>query len=275
MIQDILGTLGFKEEEVKTYLSLLDAGPRTGGDLAKIMGSPRPTVYGYLESLSLAGLASQSMRRGVKIFAAEPGEKVRLLYRRKIEELKSKEKALDLIIPELEKRAGLSLFRPRMQFYEGQEGIQTLVQETWSYEGIETYTMWPIKSMRDIITPEFLHYHNKVRIRKNIFIRAIWQKDEALELSKNAPPDLGSNLAYKREIRLAPDAMKFRMGYWIFANKVAFISSRAESFGFLIESEELIQTLLAQHKMIWEISEPADIRPKGEKAFFEEVDAGD
>jgi predicted transcriptional regulator len=275
MIETILETLGFKDEEIKTYLSLLDSGPRSGGDLAKITGIARPTIYGYLERLALGGLVSQSQRRGVKIFAAEPGEKIRLLYQRKIEDLKKKQKALDGVIPELEKRAGLSLFRPRMQFFEGQEGIQTLMQDTWQYENIESYTMWPIKSMRDIITPDFLYYHNKMRIRRKMFIKAIWQRDQALELAKNAPPDLGSDLRYMREIRLAPEQMKFKMGYWIYANKVAFISSRAESFGFLIESEELIQTLLAQHKMIWEISEPSNIRPKGEKAFFEEVDAGD
>ena len=275
MLQDIFETLGFKEEEVKTYLSLLDAGPRSGGDLAKVMGAPRPTVYGYLERLVQGGLVSQSLRRGIKIFAAEPGEKVRVLYRRKIDDLRSREKALDLLIPELEKRAGMNLFRPRMQFYEGQEGIQALMQDTWEYEGIETYTMWPIQSMRNIITPDFLYYHNKIRIRKNIFIKAIWQRDQALDLAKNAPPDLGSNLRYLREIRLAPEQMKFKMGYWIYANKVAFISSRAESFGFLIESAELVEVLLAQHRMIWEISDASDIRPKGEALFFEDVEGRD
>ena len=68
MIQDIFDTLGFKEEEVKTYLALLDSGARTAGDLSKVMGAPRPTVYGYLEKLLAAGLVTQSMRRGVKIF---------------------------------------------------------------------------------------------------------------------------------------------------------------------------------------------------------------
>ena len=233
---------------------------------------PRPTVYGYLERLVNGGLVSQSIHRGVKIFAPEPTERIRLLYKKKIDDLRSKEKALETLIPELEKRSGLQLFKPKMQFFEGQDGIQNLMQDCWSYKDLETYTMWPIQSMRDVITPEFLHYHNVVRIRQNIYIKAIWQRDQAINLIETNPIDLGTGGRYLRDIRLAPPSMKFNLGYWIYANKVAFISSRAESFGFLIESAELIETLLAQHQTIWEISEDVLINPKGKNVFFEEVD---
>ncbi|MCC7305337.1 MAG: helix-turn-helix domain-containing protein [Alphaproteobacteria bacterium] len=270
MIQELLEILGFKEEEVKTYLALLDRGGCTAGDLAKFTGMPRPTVYGYLEKLTAQGLVSQGLRRGVKIFTPEPGEKIRVLYKRKIEELRAKEKLLDSVIPELEKRSGLNLLRPRMQFFEGQEGIQNLLLDILEYKDIKSYTMWPIMAMRDIITPDFLYYHNKIRIRRNITIRAIWQRDQTLSLG--APPDLGSGGRYLRDIRLAPESMKFKMGVWFYANKAAFISSRLESFAFLIESAEMIDLLRAQHDTIWGISQPIDINPKGAKQFFEEVD---
>jgi predicted transcriptional regulator len=55
MIQDIFDVLGFKQEEAKTYLALVESGPRTATELSKLVGAPRPTIYGYLERLLAAG----------------------------------------------------------------------------------------------------------------------------------------------------------------------------------------------------------------------------
>lgn len=269
MIEEIFKTLGFKEEETKTYLSLLDAGASSGGDLAKKMGAPRPTIYGYLDNLVEGGLITQSIQRGIKIFTAEPGDKIRLLYKRKIDELKSKEKALDNIIPELEKRAGMSLFKPKMQFFEGQSGVQNLMEDIFHYSDLETYVFWPIEFMLDILTAEFLQYHNKLRIQKNLSLKALWQREQAQNLRK--PPYLGTGKNYLREIRIAPYDMDFRMGCWFYANKAIYISSRAESFGFMIESTEMVELLTAQHNIIWPISEPFTINPKGADSFLKEV----
>src|ERR1700750_2470660 len=119
MINDIFQLVGFKEEEVKTYLFLLDRGACPAGDLAKHIKIPRPTLYGYLDRLVQGGLVSVSQKSGVKIYIPEPGDKIRRLYKRKIEELKDKEKSLDTILPALEKHAGATFLRPKMQFFEG------------------------------------------------------------------------------------------------------------------------------------------------------------
>ncbi|MCD8562733.1 MAG: helix-turn-helix domain-containing protein, partial [Alphaproteobacteria bacterium] len=100
MLQDIFDTLGFKEEESKTYLALIDSGPQTAGELSKITGQPRPTLYGYLEHLVREGLVMQSVKGGVKVFASEPPAKIRTLYRRRIMEMRKKEQSLDQILPE-------------------------------------------------------------------------------------------------------------------------------------------------------------------------------
>ncbi len=64
-------------------------------------------------------------------------------------------------------------------------------------------------------------------------------------------PYLGAGEEFLREIRLAPPAIDFSLGYWIYGNKVAFLSSREESFDFIIESSELCQTLKSQFEMVW------------------------
>lgn len=264
MIQEIFETLGFKEEEVKTYVSLLDVGPSSGGDLAKKMGMKRPTVYGYLDRLVAGGLVTQSVRRGVKIFVPEPSEKIRMLYRRKIDDLKSKEKALDTVIPELEKRTGLSLMRPRIHMFEGRDGMEVAIMDVLSHPGTKIFGFWSIKAAIEATSEELFWYHNKERISRDIYMDVIWPPEQTIDVKRY--PSLGVGEAFKREIRVAPEGFDSSMGYWIYANKVMFMSSRAERFGFIIESAELVEMMLNQHRMIWDLSKAitpsaADMKP--------------
>ncbi len=268
MIEKIFEKLGVKEEEAKLYKFLLSASPQTAGDLAKVSSLKRPSVYVYLENLIAIGLVIETIEGGVKHFVAEPVEKIRILYRQKIDELKLYETNMDKALSGLSDLAGIGQFKPRIKFFEGQEGVQNLLQDCWQYQNIEALTLWPILSFQDAISEDFLYYHNIMRIKQGITVKAIWENDQTM--SMKAPPHLGSGHRYLRDIRLAPADMKFEMGYWIYANKAAFVSSTAENFGFLIESAELIQMLKAQHSVIWNISQPIDITPKGADSFFEE-----
>ncbi len=273
MLQEIFETLGFKEEEIKTYLSLLDAGPSSGGDLAKKMGMPRPTIYGYLDKLVAGGLVVQALRKSVKIYAAEPGEQLRKLYRRKIDDLRSKEKALDNIIPDLEKRAGLSFMRPRFQIFEGRDGMETALQDHLSYENMEMLAFWSIKAAIEATSEEFFWYMNKERIKKNMFLKGIWPVQQSVDVKRY--PFMGVGPEFKREIRIAPQGVHASMGYWIYANKVLFSSSSKESVCFIVESAELVEMMSSQHKVIWDMSEPIHPKPQDMKPFLDDLYADD
>ena len=77
---------------------------------------------------------------------------------------------------------------------------------------------------------------------------------------------------FLREIRVAPKEMDFSMGYWVYGRKAAFISSRAESFGYVIESEELVQTLKSQFELIWRLSAPLKVDKASTRAFLKELE---
>ncbi len=267
MIKQIFEKLGLKEEETRIYLLLLDTGLLTAGEIAKKTAIKRPSVYVYLERLIKIGLVTQTMYEGAKHFTAEPVDKIHLLYRQKIDEFKLYESKIDQALADASKFSAIGQFKPHIKFFEGQEGVQNLLKDCWQYKDIEALTMWPIKSFQDALSEDFLYYHNMMRIKQGIVTKAIWDNQTK---TMDAPPHLGSGERYLREVRLAPPDMEFDMGYWIYANKAAFVSSKAENFGFLIESDELIQMLKVQHKVIWNISKPIDINPKGADLFFEE-----
>jgi hypothetical protein len=82
----------------------------------------------------------------------------------------------------------------------------------------------------------------------------VWPSSEVVSIEKF--PFMGWGDQFKREIRVAPESTTYELGYWIYANKVAFISSARESYGFLIQSEELAQTLTVQFELLWRESVP-------------------
>ena len=84
-------------------------------------------------------------------------------------------------------------------------------------------------------------------------------------------PYLGTGEKFLREIRIAPKDIGFSMGYWIYGNKVAFISSKKEAFGFIIESKELAEMLSSQFEVMWKLSKPIVTKLSDTESFLEEI----
>ena len=269
MILEIFTALGLREEDMKVYLNLLETAPSTAGTLVTRMGIPRVTLYGHLDRLCAHGCAKQAIKNNVKVFSAEPGEKLDILFTRRIEELQNKQKDLQTVLPELHAKTGMNLLNPVMQVFEGSEGVQTAMEDILLYPDRVTYAMWPMIAMLDALSAEFLRYHNIERIKRNITILSVWPKSRTADTRRF--PFLGSGDEFLRHIRLAPEEVDFSMGYWIYANKVVFISSRAESFGFSIESKELADLLKSQHQLVWNVSEPIDYDPAHGKPFLDDL----
>ncbi len=161
------------------------------------------------------------------------------------------------------------ILTPKFQLFEGKENVKNVIKDTLLYRNIETESYWPIRTMLDILGVDFFRYFNKERLKKNIYLRAIWPENQKVDIRKH--PYLGVGEDFLREIRLAPKNIDFEMGYWIYGNKVSFISSRKESFGFIIESAEFAEMMRSQFYSIWKTSKAVKIDPKYTDKFLKEV----
>ncbi len=253
MLAQIFTALNMSEDETKTYSALLEMGGGTASALAQKVGKPRPSLYGFLSRLHEKGLVTQTVKSGVKLFIAEPPAKIMLLFQERIDSLREQQKRYERLLPDLTHTPSTAFLNPKFHLYEGEGGLKHVLKDMLLYRDIETYAFWPIKAMIDVLSPEFFRYHNTERIKNNIRTRAIWPKHQVVDIRSH--PYLGVGEEFKREIRIAPEEINFSMGYWIYTNKVAFIASRNESFGFIIESRELVEMLRAQFEVVWRLSE--------------------
>ena len=61
------------------------------------------------------------------------------------------------------------------------------------------------------------------------------------------------------------------MGYWIYGNKIAFLSSIKECFGFTIESEEMVQMQRVQFEALWQLATPYNNENPQTKKFIKNL----
>jgi sugar-specific transcriptional regulator TrmB len=269
MLEQILKRLELDNEAVKTYLHLLEVGPTTASQLAKQLNIPRPSIYGFINRLEEKGLITESKNLAdVKVFTAEPPEKIKFLFEQKIEDLKKQENLYEQLLPELIDRK-LPYSVPNFQLFKGKEGVKHALKDALLYSNLQTYSYWPISDIIEVVSDEFLWWLNKERIKNNLAIKTIWPRSKAIDL--NTHPYMGVGEEMKREIRIAPKNVDFSMGYWIYGRKVMFISSKGEGFGCIIESPELVEMLLSQYMVLWEMSKPVTMKEGALEPFLEEL----
>lgn len=205
----------------------------------------------------------------MKLFSAQEPEKISFLFDQKIGDLRRKQEIYTTLLPILRAKRSSSLLKPTFQLFEGEEGMRNILKDMLLYHDMETQAFWPIKQMIDVLSPDFFRYLNTIRIENNLYTRAIWPQKQTVDVAEH--PYLGVGDAFRREIRVAPPEIDCSMGYWIYGNKVAFVSSRREAFGFIIESAELVEMLLAQFEIIWKLSKPLQVNAEATAAFLKEI----
>lgn len=268
MYQHIFEILGFKDIEARTYLCLLENGASTGGDIAKAMGLPRPTAYNYLEQLANGGLASRSLHKNVRIYTAEPPSRIKLLYDKKMNDLKAQESAVSHFVSHLEMLRPANT-HPRVQFFEGRAEVENALLDMLNYADITTRGFWSIHTALRAVSEDFFWYFNKERIKRNIFMKGIWPEYREDYIKRY--PFQGSATESLREIRVAPSKLQFSMSCRIYVNKVLAFSSEAENFCFMIESAEYAEMISGMHSVIWDISTPISSSNKDMQPFLSEL----
>jgi sugar-specific transcriptional regulator TrmB len=267
--EDVLRKLGLDPLETKGYAELHRRGAMSAGTLAKRLGVPRTTVYTMLERLSGKGLIKGSTKGGVKCYVAESPDTIGHIISQRLASLDTAHKEFLELLPELRQKSARTTGSPLLTVMEGQDGLQSLLRDMLHYGNIQTCAVWPIKKMMEVLSPEFFRFHNIERIKRDIYTRAVWPSTEVVSIEKF--PFMGWGKKFKREVRIAPESTTYELGYWIYANKVAFISSARESYGFLIQSEELAQTLTAQFELLWRESAPLKFNGSAVVDFLKSV----
>jgi sugar-specific transcriptional regulator TrmB len=265
MLIPALQIIGLSEDEIKIYLELLESGQATAGELAKRLGIVRPTVYNYLQKMTDKGVVERSLKHGIRSFSAQSPDKLDRLFEAKQKEIEQQRNNFKIQIPQLMGKFGKKNTPPKIKIFEGEE-IKNIFNDIINYRDIDTYSFWPVNNILQSLGHDYWIWNNRERVQNNTRIFAI--RPESKDVSAKEAPYTAACKELLREVRIAPKEIDFSMGYWIYKNKVAMLSSTRERIGFIIESEEMIEMLKTQWKFIWAQSKPYKSKLEHYKEFL-------
>lgn len=254
MLESIFKKLNVGNAEGEVYAVLAEDGPFTAGNLARKMHIPRSSLYGYLETLRAKGLVRQSNKYDKKIWQAEPVETIGKLIQDDIDRLSRVKEEFTSLLPSLKEKQSIDFLAPTVTSFEGREGMKQMFRDILLYSNIQTVAFWSMKDTLQFLGQDFMEELSAERIRNKISLRAIWPEGKAEDASRML--FLSPSEESLRDIRIAPRSLTTAIGYWVYENKTLFISSKKESFGFIVESKELADMLRGQFEIFWMMSKP-------------------
>lgn len=244
MLETNLAKFGLSTKEARVYVTLLQLGASPVSEIAKRAGIKRSTTYVLLESLGSRGLVGVTDQSSVRLY--NPASPERLVHfiedtARRYNQMIGAAKSL---LPELKSIYAGAGPKPKVQFFEGSEGIETAYEDTLSSsETIRAFAS--IESMHKVLPHYFPDYYRR-RAEKNIHIRAIFPD------TPEARERILHNKDEKREAFLVPqDKYAFSPEINIYDNKIVFMSL-IEKFALIIESRELADALKKTFELSWQ-----------------------
>lgn len=235
-IKQELADLNFGKKETAMYMAALELGTASASAIAKKAGIQRTNFYDLSPRLIDAGLLSRVSKGKKHLFTAtEPGSLVEM-QEQKLSRLKQ-------ILPELKAIHNTSGTKPKILYYDGEDGINLIYEDTLKYKGeILVFT-----------TPRFFAGHIKntgsAYIKKRIALG-----NKARVIGENAPMMRDQQKKDAEELRetriLSPDVYSSEVEIGIYGNKLYVIDYK-EQFGFILEGSEIASVMKMLFEIVW------------------------
>ncbi len=235
MIKEELVKFGLSNKEAQIYLSLLELGTTPVSLVAKKAGINRSTTYVILDQLSKSGLVSIAEESGVKLYTAASPDRLIQIAESAVRKYSDLATVARRIQPELK-----SLYvgigpKPKVQFYEGLEGIRSVLEDTLtSKETIRSFAS--IVNLHAILPDYFPDYYQR-RTQKGISVKAIFP-DTELAVRRV----LRDNEEARESYLVPSEKFGFTPEINIYDDKIVFLSL-VEKFAVIIQSIELADAL--------------------------------
>jgi sugar-specific transcriptional regulator TrmB len=247
VVDQRLAELGLDEKEQRFYLAALQMGSATVTDIATRAGISRTNGYDLLQRLERRGLLSQVQGNGARRIVAEDPK---VLF----DSWERTRGMLDSLVPELKSVFNGGLRKPRVRYYEGDAGIRRTL---WATLECHQGPLCGILSMHELLEVPGQKEMKKFiseRVRRNLPLKVL--RSHSRETEAIWP----TSVAEDRELRYVPSAFDFGTTMFIHDNTVSYISSKRESYGLVIESEEHAQLHRSMFEALWVVSEPSPVK---------------
>jgi sugar-specific transcriptional regulator TrmB len=245
----ILEQLGLNDMEQKMYLQGLGVPPLAVSMLAKQVGMTRSNAYNVITSLQSKGLCwNLGGEYGRKIMFAGP-ERLLALYHEKVLRLKGLEGEISSLSKSLlKKKYSGPIAQPRVQYFEGTEGVKKLYSDSLNSPDKLIRTA-VYQGIFERFGKEYVANYIEQRHKKGMKNRILYPYP-----LKQFESKYGADPTGRREVRIPPKSINFDSMILVYGSRVAIITMTNEIFGTLVESVDYSNTMKSWFDTIWNIS---------------------
>lgn len=246
-LKTILKNLGLNEIEANLYLNSFGLGPQPASIVAKRSGLKRTHSYSILENLCRKGIIKEFFTNGIRYFdICEPGSLL-LIIERKKNELDINKIKLEKILPEISNMNGHKVSKPKVHYYQGTEGLKEIYEDTLNFPNTEILAIGDYNYYFPANNQEFRNWIDNYiqrRAAKNIFYNVIANKSSNSDIAfYNRKPE-------KRKMKILHGVL-LPVEISIYSNKVALLYTHTDTFGVVIEDENIAGSFKNLHCALW------------------------
>ena len=241
MFEKYLVGIGFSEKEVKVYISALELGEASVLQIAKKSRINRTTTYPILNALKDKGLVSVINKGKKQLFFAESPEKISTFVDARIRELESHKNDLPDLVKELKVFENRRQNKPIVRFYEGDEGINTMLEEfvpgdekivNPDNDQNKMYISYSRDMQEASVSEKRRDYRRQIRNKTGVKCVYLYTKDKGELVSD----------ALRQRIKVDKKQYPFPAHIAVFKDRIRLISY-TKNMGILIFDSELAETL--------------------------------
>lgn len=248
-LTSILNLCGLSDKESKIYWILVNRGVLSGVELVQKSGFKKGNTYALLHQLEKKGLILSIQRERKTYFQPEPPKKVLDLLERKNEETQQSKGYFERILPRLSSRYKLSINKPIIQYYEGEEGIYRIFEDIYAPKKEPVYGCGDLdeadKSFPNYIADKLI----PKRIRNKLLAKSFFSySKQAVRLAKQDKEQIRETVLLDRAKYPLPAEID------VYEDKIAMLSFKKNEFvGVLIENKDIATSLKSIFKRLHEL----------------------
>tara|TARA_Y100000034_G_scaffold136940_1_gene217403 strand:- start:206 stop:961 length:756 start_codon:yes stop_codon:yes gene_type:complete len=247
MNTQILRKIGLTDNEIKIYIILLKIGSSTAYEISQKTNIYRVHVYDKLEQLMNKGLVTHIYKGSKKHFQATPPTKLKQYLEEKKQQLKTQEKDLNKLLPELIQLTNLPKENTFVEIFKGKQGLKYFLKDI-------------IKTAKEVLITgiDDQKYNEAIPIFMKQYFRDLRKnkiKERVITMKKKNVFKFGKKLAPTTNYRYLEQKQFNPTNTFIYKNKVVIVSWGTPVTAIMIKNNEIAQTYKNHFEHLWNIAD--------------------
>ena len=219
--------------------------------LSRHVNIPRSTAKYSCEQLSQKGLVNRINRNNCWYYSPCPPSRLQTLLDIKRQDLESQGKHLGSVINELMALYKRDEVTPKIQFFEGADGIVTMLEDVLKEKAPIYGALYLSEDIHPIISDYFENTYIPERQRSHAPSWALYNDSKKMRDYQEKDHDMN------RISMLVPeDEFPFEICFHIYGDKIAFYSYRSSIMtGVIIQDSYMKQMQFSLFKMAWKLAQ--------------------